>query len=174
MVLQKYMVFCFSKKCDIMSQSGVLAMNEFTIRSVNRWELKVNLILLAVVFILDFIMGFLSKATSLLLFVVIYQTSYLLTIGWLIALLVNINGYNKKITIQNGNIQGKNGLFSSYNITISDVVAVHTYRKQLSLRYTVEIRTNYTIYRTNGIKRKNAIKFMDELSKYKYFERSVG
>lgn len=85
------------QKCDIMSQSGVLAMNEFTIRSVNRWELKVNLILLAVVFILAVIMGFLSKATSLLLFAVIYQTSYLLTIGWLIALLININGYNKKL-----------------------------------------------------------------------------
>lgn len=148
-------------------------MNEFTIRSVNKWELKVNVILLVVVFILDFLMKFLTNATSLLLFSVIYRISFLLTVGWLIALLININGYNKKITIQNGNIQGKNGLFSSYNITISDVVAVHTYRKELSLRHIVEIRTNYTIYRVYGIKRKDAIKFMDELSKYKYFEKSV-
>lgn len=79
-----------------MSQSGVLAMNEFTIRSVNRWELKVNLILLAFVFILTVIMGFLIKATSLLLFAVIYKISYLLTFAWLISMLININGYNKK------------------------------------------------------------------------------
>ncbi|WP_124099948.1 hypothetical protein [Ruminococcus sp. Marseille-P6503] len=149
-------------------------MNEFTIRSVNRWELNVNLILLAFVFILTVIMGFLIKATSLLLFAVIYKISYLLTFAWLISLLININGYNKNITIQNGNIQGKDGIFSSYNILVSDVVAVHTYRKESSLRDIVEIRTNYTIYRVGGIRRKDAIKFMDELSKYKYFERSVG
>lgn len=149
-------------------------MNEFTIRSVSKRELKVNLILLAVVFILDFLIKFLENVTSLLLFAVIYDFFFLLTIAWLTALLININGYNQKITIQNGYIQGKNGLFSSYNIAISDVVAVHTYRKGLSLRHVVEISTNYTVYRVSGIKRKDTIKFTDELSKYKHFEKSVN